>query len=154
VGLFLHTSIPFIWHMLSAFLRNVAPACTPWLRGVVSPRRQPTLPVLRLPRLVLLQPQRRDDWPSEKDAKLAQKLGQLQIFAIAVLPQQRMGQLASFWANLTPFSRQFIGRVLKVKAPPRDSDPQEHLLGPRNIYYGKYFLGIGNIPGGQNRACR
>ena len=32
---------------------------------------------------------------SEKDAKLAQKLGQLQHF-LAVLPQECMGQLASF----------------------------------------------------------
>ena len=32
---------------------------------------------------------------SEKDAKLAQKLGQLQPF-IAVFPQECMGQLASF----------------------------------------------------------
>jgi hypothetical protein len=41
--------------------------------------------------------------PGEKDAKLAQKLGQLQPFR-AVFPQECMGQLASFWANLTPFS--------------------------------------------------
>jgi hypothetical protein len=34
LGLFLHTSIPFIWRILSAFL----PARTPWLRGPVSPR--------------------------------------------------------------------------------------------------------------------
>ena len=33
-GLFLRTSIPFIWHILSACL----PTCTPWLRGPVSPR--------------------------------------------------------------------------------------------------------------------
>jgi hypothetical protein len=33
--------------------------------------------------------------PSEKDAKLAQKLGQLQPF-LAVLPQECMGQLAHF----------------------------------------------------------
>ena len=33
--------------------------------------------------------------PSEKDAKLAQKLGQLQPF-IAAFPQECMGQLASF----------------------------------------------------------
>jgi hypothetical protein len=33
---------------------------------------------------------------SEKDAKLAQKLGQLQPF-IAVFPQECMGQLAYFW---------------------------------------------------------
>ena len=32
---------------------------------------------------------------SEKDAKLAQKLGQLQLF-IAVFPQESMGQLAFF----------------------------------------------------------
>jgi hypothetical protein len=40
---------------------------------------------------------------SEKDAKLAQKLGQLQPF-IAVFPQEFMGQLriGIFWANLTP----------------------------------------------------
>ena len=35
------------------------------------------------------------DGPSEKETKLAQKLGQLQPF-IAVLPRQSMGQLASF----------------------------------------------------------
>ena len=41
---------------------------------------------------------------SEKDAKLAQKLGQLQPF-IAVFPQQCMGQLASSGTTiLTPFS--------------------------------------------------
>jgi hypothetical protein len=40
---------------------------------------------------------------SEKDAKLAQKLGQLQPFT-AVLPQECMGQTAIFWANLTPSS--------------------------------------------------
>ena len=40
---------------------------------------------------------------SEKDAKLAQKLGRLQPF-LAVFPQECMGQLGSFWANLTPFS--------------------------------------------------
>ena len=33
-GLFIRTSIPFIWRSLSAFL----PARTPWLRGPVSPR--------------------------------------------------------------------------------------------------------------------
>ena len=33
--------------------------------------------------------------PSEKDAKLAQRLGQLQPF-IAAFPQEYMGQLASF----------------------------------------------------------
>jgi hypothetical protein len=32
---------------------------------------------------------------SEKDAKLAQKLGQLQPFTAAVFPQECMGQLAS-----------------------------------------------------------
>ena len=40
---------------------------------------------------------------SEKDAKLAQKLGQLQPF-VPVFPQECIGQLASCWANLTPFS--------------------------------------------------
>ena len=34
LGLFLRTSIPFMWRVLSAFL----PARTPWLRGPVSPR--------------------------------------------------------------------------------------------------------------------
>ena len=34
MGLFLRTSIPFIWRILSAFL----PTWTPWLRGPVSPR--------------------------------------------------------------------------------------------------------------------
>jgi hypothetical protein len=34
----------------------------------------------------------------------AQKLGQLQPF-MAVFPAEYMGQLPSFWANLTPFSR-------------------------------------------------
>jgi hypothetical protein len=38
---------------------------------------------------------RASGWQSEKDAKLAQKLGQLQPF-IAVLPLECMGQLASF----------------------------------------------------------
>jgi hypothetical protein len=38
---------------------------------------------------------RRPDHESEKDAKLAQRLGQLQPF-IAILPQECMGQLASF----------------------------------------------------------
>jgi hypothetical protein len=43
--------------------------------------------------------------PSAKDAKLAQKSGQLQPF-LAVLPQECMDQLASFGpnTNLTPFS--------------------------------------------------
>ena len=36
LGLFLRTSIPFIWRIMSAFLR----AWTPWLRGRVSPRRE------------------------------------------------------------------------------------------------------------------
>jgi hypothetical protein len=39
----------------------------------------------------------------EEVAKFAQKLGQLQPF-IAVFPQECTGQLAYFWANLTPFS--------------------------------------------------
>ena len=39
----------------------------------------------------------------EKAAVSAQKLGQIQPF-IAVFPQECMGQLASFWANLKPFS--------------------------------------------------
>jgi hypothetical protein len=34
-------------------------------------------------------------WPSEKDAKSAQKLGQLQSF-LAVFPQECTGQLAVF----------------------------------------------------------
>ena len=34
--------------------------------------------------------------PGEKDAKLTQKLGQLQLFLVAVHPQECMGQLASF----------------------------------------------------------
>ena len=38
---------------------------------------------------------------SEKDAKLAQKLGQLQSF-IAAFPQECMGQLASVGPYLTP----------------------------------------------------
>jgi hypothetical protein len=41
---------------------------------------------------------------SEKDAKLAQKLGQLQPFMV-VFPQECMGQFASFGpCDLTPFS--------------------------------------------------
>ena len=50
---------------------------------------------------------------SEKDAKLAQKLYQLQPF-IVVLPQEAMGQFASFgptcifWANLPPCSLQVL----------------------------------------------
>jgi hypothetical protein len=61
----------------------------------VARRRQPH-PNLHEGRAVILP-------PSEKDAKCAQKLGQLQPFG-AVFP--RMGQLTSlcFWANLTPFS--------------------------------------------------
>ena len=43
---------------------------------------------------------------SEKDAKLAQKLGQLQPF-IVVCPQSCMDQSSSSsWADLTPFSRE------------------------------------------------
>ena len=47
----------------------------------------------------------RQEQLSEKDAKLAQKLDQLQPF-IDVLPHECMSQLASFgfWANLTAFS--------------------------------------------------
>jgi hypothetical protein len=41
----------------------------------------------------------------ETDAKLAQKLGELQAF-MAVFPQECMGRLAPF-ANLTPFSLQW-----------------------------------------------
>ena len=33
LGLFLRTSVPFVWRVLSAF----PPACTPWLRGTVLP---------------------------------------------------------------------------------------------------------------------
>jgi hypothetical protein len=50
---------------------------------------------------------------SEKDAKLAQKLYQLQSF-IVVFPQEAMGQFASFgptcvfWANLPPCSLQVL----------------------------------------------
>ena len=51
------------------------------------------------------------DQPSEKDAELAQKLGQLQLF-MAVSPQECMGQLASFWANITPFSLQYQSALL------------------------------------------
>jgi hypothetical protein len=40
--------------------------------------------------------------PSERDATLAQKLGQLQPF-LAVFPQECMGQLAYFGPTLTPF---------------------------------------------------
>jgi hypothetical protein len=42
----------------------------------------------------------------EKDAESAPKLGQLQPF-IAVFPQECTGQLASFWASLTPLSLQY-----------------------------------------------
>ena len=51
--------------------------------------------------------ERSDFLPSEKDAKLAQKLAQLQPF-LAAFPPERMGQLASliFGAcNLTPTPR-------------------------------------------------
>jgi hypothetical protein len=40
---------------------------------------------------------------SEKYAQLTQKLGQLQPF-IAVFPQECVGHLPVFWANLTPLS--------------------------------------------------
>jgi hypothetical protein len=40
---------------------------------------------------------------SEKDAKLAQKLGQLQPFT-ALFPPECMGQVASSGPNLTPFA--------------------------------------------------
>jgi hypothetical protein len=46
------------------------------------------------------------DAQSEKDAKLAQNLGQLQPF-IAVFPQECMGSTGIFWANLTPFSLEY-----------------------------------------------
>ena len=45
------------------------------------------------------------DEPSEKDAKLAQKLGQLQPF-LAVFPQELHWPTGIFWANLTPLSLQ------------------------------------------------
>ena len=47
---------------------------------------------------------------SEKDAKLVQKLGQLQPF-IAVFPLECMGRIASFGPTLTPFTLQslFLG---------------------------------------------
>ena len=43
----------------------------------------------------------------EKDAKLAQKLGQLQPF-VPAFPQECMGQLAVYivWADLTPLALQ------------------------------------------------
>ena len=44
---------------------------------------------------------------SEKDTKLARKLGPLQLF-IAVFPQECTDHTRIFWANLTPFSRQAI----------------------------------------------
>ena len=49
---------------------------------------------------------------SEKDAKLAQKLGQLQPF-IAVFPQNAWANYI-FWANLTPFLPQAIAWNLRA----------------------------------------
>ena len=89
LGLFLRISIPFIWHILSAFL----PACTPWLRGPVSPRCN-----ARTGNDYSCVPEWNchcSDSAGEKDAKLAQKLGQLQPF-ITAFAQQCTDQLASF----------------------------------------------------------
>jgi hypothetical protein len=53
---------------------------------------------------------------SERDAKLALKLGQFQRF-IAAFPQECMGQLASFWANLTPFWLQLQSHSSSSRCP-------------------------------------
>jgi hypothetical protein len=44
---------------------------------------------------------------SEKDAKLAQKLGQLQSF-YRCIPTGMDGPTCIFWANITPFSRRCV----------------------------------------------
>jgi hypothetical protein len=53
---------------------------------------------------------------SERDAKLALKLGQFQRF-IAAFPQECMGQLAFFWANLTPFWLQLQSHSSSSRCP-------------------------------------
>ena len=46
--------------------------------------------------------------PSEKDAKLAQKLGQLEPFTAVRNPTGRHRPTPIFWTNLTPFSLQAL----------------------------------------------
>jgi hypothetical protein len=95
LGLFLCTSTPCIWGILSAWL----PSCTPWLRGLFLP-------------------------------------GTLCLLACAaVVYARRKGERDEKRAFETPL----------VDAPPRDSDPPELFLGPRNVYYCKSLSNI--LPG-------
>ena len=71
--------------------------------------------------------------------ELAQKLGQLQPYFIAVFPPECVGQITFFWANLTPFSLQRylgpatlanLGAPADTPAAPTMAEPVEQEAAP------------------------
>ena len=79
---------------VGAFEQSIRSGCRPCATWCGDPPRPPRPPPPRAGLEVRARGARAEP-PSEKDAELAQKLGQLQPF-IAVFPQECMGQLASF----------------------------------------------------------
>ena len=62
-------------------------------------------------------------------------------------------------ANKKDISACVYTQITDVELPPRDSDPQKLLLGPKKLFtmeipYRKYCLDPGDTSGGRNRAHR